>query len=163
MRWLSSIFTVAQVSVFFFALAAESVFTRPPPRSMVSISGVRDARMLFDAVDVGEPDYGEHEAQRTHEPEAAAPAGHVNEPSKDGREDGQREILRGVEDCRGASALRGGKPGGDDAAVAGKDGRLSQAGKHAENEDGGECGAGGEVSGEGGEKCEDRPQMMAMP
>ncbi len=50
-----------------------------------------------------------------------------------------------------------GKPGGDDAAVAGKDGRLEQTGEDAQNEDRGECGAGGEVAGEGSEKCAHRP------
>ena len=33
----------------------------------------RDARMLFDAVDVGEPDDGEQAAKRAHEPETTAP------------------------------------------------------------------------------------------
>ena len=70
---------------------------------------------------------------------------------------GSAKYCDGVEDGRGAAALRSRKPGGDNAAVAGKDGRLEQAGEHAENEDGGERGAGGEVAGEGGEKGAHRP------
>ncbi len=148
---------MAQVSVFFFALARVSVFTRPPPRSMNFDLRLRNPRMLLDAVDVGEPNDRQQPAQRAQEPEAALPSGGVNQPSEDRREDGQRKILRRVEDGRGAAALRGGKPRGDDAAIAGKDRRLRQPGENAQNKDGRESNARAQVAREGGEEREQRP------
>ena len=119
--------------------------------------GVRDARMLLYAVNVREPDQCQCEAQHAHEPEATLPAVRMNDPSEDRREDQQREILRRVENCGGSPSLRGGKPGGDDAAVSGEDGRLRKTGEQSQNEDRGECGAGGQVSRESREEGADRP------
>ena len=80
---------------------------------------------------------------------------------KMGAKTGQREILRGIEDGRSAPALVGGKPGGHDAAVAGKHRRLGQSGENAEQKDGGEDRAGLQVSRPAGEKREDRPENDA--
>ncbi len=66
--------------------------------------------MLSYAINVPKPDQGQHRTERSHEPEAAFPASRMNDPSEDGREDQQREILRGIEDCGGSAALHGGKP-----------------------------------------------------
>ena len=114
--------------------------------------------MLLDSEDIFEPHERENRAQRAHEPEAASPAHGVNEPAEDGREDGQREILRRIEDCRRAPALHGGKPCGHDAPVTGKHRRLGKAGKQPEDEDGGKCEARPKIARKGGEESEERPQ-----
>src|ERR1700733_2334404 len=77
----------------------------------------RNPGMVLDCVDALEPDEDKKKTKTSHEPEATLPSGHVNDPSKDRRKDHQREILRRVEDRRGASTLFCGEPRGDDAAV----------------------------------------------
>ncbi len=117
--------------------------------------------MIGGSEDIGKPDDREHRAQRAHKPEAASPSRHVNEPAKNGRKDGQCEILRGVEDGGGASALRRWEPRRDNASVAGKHRRLRQSRQQAQQEDGCENQAGAQVSGPAGEQCERRPQNDA--
>src|SRR5271170_14570 len=113
--------------------------------------------MVLHVVHGLRPCEGEREAEQAHEPEAASPAVGVGEPSEERSKDDQSEILRGVEDCGGTTALCRRKPCGDDAPVSREDRRLRQAGEKAKDEDRAEYPCCGEIAGESDEKCADRP------
>ncbi len=117
--------------------------------------------MVFDIVDVFDPDQSKDEAQYTHEPEAAPPAGGVDDPAQDRGEDHQREILRGIEDRGSPATLVGGKPGGYDAAISRKDRGLGESSYQPQKKDRGEGGSRGKIAGKAREQSADGPDHDA--
>src|SRR6201996_9665844 len=91
------------------------------------------ARVVLNVVDILYPDRRQHKTKAAHEPEATPPTRRVRNPAQDGTEDHQRKASRRVKGCRGTSTLVGGKPGGNDAAIARENRCLGKPGDQSQN------------------------------
>ena len=63
------------------------------------------------------PHKADDDAQTAHKPEHVRPANLRSQPAHNRCEDNRGEILRGVKDSDGGTALLSGEPGGDDARL----------------------------------------------
>jgi len=118
--------------------------------------GRRDARMVFDAEDVGVPDRGEHATERAQEPKQARQPAMWISHAKMGAKMGSAKYC---DELKMAEARPRSEVGNQEATMRPLPERrgLEESGEDAKDEDRGECSAGGQVAREGREKGTKRP------